>query len=564
MKSKTSVVFIVLCALSLVVIYSATEIFGAELRAISAVITEMILRFGGLSIVRNNTILSLGGMTFDIIPACNGSTTLQVLFVSSLFLVLGNNKLNLPRKITCLILSIPVALLANGIRLALLVYASKIRGQVLAEGFLHYTIGVMGFLIALFIMLLLVDLLSHEADDDFRQTHLRRELFVTTLVFTGIALLPFFSACLRDWIGREYNQYDMFGFLFFFSGLICYWYFWKKFAEKADSVKLGVVLFSLSLLAGSAFQMISQNNYILGITFIIILFSLALMEKGKQFTLLVSPAILMTGLGFSKVSEIINQTLGTQGFVLPFVIKSIFALMLGGLLLVSYKRLKLAVLEKEKEQRPLRAKPVYYYSTAAIVALMSLFFSIRGYTVIEPFMEYEYQLEYLMGGWTGVQLHDGQAEEYYAKQQLISRTYHKGGEVVGLMVVPSNAMRQNIHTPEYCQEGLGWKIEKSEIYTFRIADNQEISARKLLMKNGFGIERTFLYWFQESSFSTGTYLKFVVRNSFQRLLGARKNWILYVVWQDNPKEQNGIDDFLANLRAVKFIEKKKDRKSPAG
>jgi len=257
MKSKTNVVSIVLGALSLVVIYSATEIFGAELRAVSAIITETILRFGGLSIVRTNTILSLGDMTFDIIPACNGSTTLKVLFAASLFLVLGNNKLNLPRKITCLILSIPVALLANGIRLALLVYASKIRGEVLAEGFLHYTIGVMGFLIALFVMLLVVDLFSHAANDDSKQMHLRRELFVTTLVFTGIALLPFFSACLRDWIGREYNRYDMFGFLFFFSGLICYGYFWRKSADRADSARVGIAVFSLALLSGSAFQMIS-------------------------------------------------------------------------------------------------------------------------------------------------------------------------------------------------------------------------------------------------------------------------------------------------------------------
>ena len=201
MKSKRSILFIIFCACSLILLYFLTDFLAVELREISAVTAESILKLAGTAIQRSGTILTLGKCSFDIIPACNGSTTLQVLFISALFLVLMNNRLLLPKKIVCLFLTIPVALLANGIRLALLVYISNIKGHVIAEGALHNLIGIFGFLLAFTTLLLFSDLLSTSKKQKNMQRRVQKELFISALVFAGVALAPFLSACIRDWIG---------------------------------------------------------------------------------------------------------------------------------------------------------------------------------------------------------------------------------------------------------------------------------------------------------------------------------------------------------------------------
>ena len=267
MNKKNNVLLIILSAVSLILFFYFTEFFGVELREISAITADTILKLAGLAVQRHKTILKLGKLSFDIIPACNGSTTLQVLFTSALFLVLLNNKLDYKKKIICLFLTVPIALLANGIRLALLVYCSHIKNHVLADGLLHNLIGILGFLIALSTFLIVFELLSKNHEESSHQENLKRELFITALVFSFIALLPFFSACLRDWIGTEYNRNDMLGFLFFIPGLFCYCFLWKYSPPNKNSLKIGSVIFATVLLLGCAFQIVSKNNYILGMVF---------------------------------------------------------------------------------------------------------------------------------------------------------------------------------------------------------------------------------------------------------------------------------------------------------
>jgi len=556
MKSKRGLLLIITGAVSFILFPYITDFFAVELREASATIAETLLKIAGMAIERNNTILKLGNMTFDIIPACNGSITLTVLFISGLFLVLGNNKLVLSRKIICLLLTVPIALLANGIRLALLVYVSYARGVMVTEGALHNTIGIFGFILALTALLAIIDALSNSKDKIKDNAKTQRELFIVAIVFACFTLLPFFAACVRDWIGTEYNRNDMLGFLFFIPGFIIYIYFIISAPEKrtSSSIRIGTVIFSLSLLSASAFQLLSQSNYILGTAFMVIMFATALMEKGYKLAITIIPALLIMFLGFSKVSESINQVLRSEGFLIPFAIKIVVMFSLMGLLFFLYRQRYTDMKESPVDNNEKEKYFIGYYSTIAITALISVFFAIRGYTIVEFGKSYNYQLNYLMGGWKGRDLQDEKAEYYYSKRKLISRIYAKNNQIIGLMIVPSNAKSRNIHTPEYCQQALNWIIDKSEQITFLNGDKRNISARKLLMHNANGINRTFIYWFDDGEFSTGTYMKFIAKNSFQRLIGEKKNWILYIVWSDTPKETQGLYDFLSHMQKVNITD----------
>ena len=257
--------------------------------------------------------------------------------------------------------------------------------------------------------------------------------------------------------------------------------------------------------------------------------------------------------GFSKVSETINQILGTQGFFIPFVIKIVFCL---GALCLVFVILKNCLPKTSPPLKtpkpPQQDKEVFFYSAIAITSLISVFLSIKGYTVMEIEGIYDYKLPFSMGHWSGYNINDKQAEEYYNKKQLITRAYWKENDFVGLMAVPSNAKSRNIHTPEYCQQALGWEIKKSSTFSFKTASGREIFARRLSMTDKQGINRTFIYWFDDGVYSTGTYLKFISYNSIQRLIGNKKNWVLYLIWSDGKNGQKDIEDFLAHFKELKF------------
>ena len=565
MKFKQNIIVVVSAAVALLLIPYATDFFSTELREASAIIAEAILRIANLPVERQHTILRLAGMSFDIIPACDGSTTITVLFVTALFLVVGNEKLDLFRKVACAVLAVPVALICNGIRLALLVYCSHVRGFIISKGFLHDSIGVLGFLIALTIIFLIVEVMSTGAQSEQRQTQLRRELFVTSIVFACFALAPFFAACVRDWIGTDYNRNDMFGFIFFAFGLGCYLYCWRCAENDRSAEKTGVALFSTVLFFAAAFQIIAQNNYLLGIAFVVMLFALALMEKGWRFALSTIPAIFIVFLGYSKISETINQVLGTQGFLIPFALKVVAAILASALqfLLIGRFERYLSKNESSSTDAASAASLLRYYSAMAVVALISVFFSIRGYAIVKSPEAYTYDLNYAMGEWRGLDVKDEKAENYYSKRELIVRIYAKEGAGVGLMLVPSNADSKTIHTPEYCQQAQGWRVNQSAPIKFVNGGGRTICARKLLMSNSDGIDRVFVYWFDDGVNSTGNYLEFMLENSIQRLFGEKKNWILYIVWFDNSDREEVLNDFLARMVQATF-KKVSPKKSDGG
>jgi len=419
MKSKRSFIFIV-SGVSAVILFSyLTTVFSVELREISAIIAETILKVSGLAIERTNTILTLGDMTFDIIPACNGSTTLTVLFLCGLFLVAGNSNLGISRKILSVFLVVPVALIANGVRLALLVYASHVRGEIVAEGALHIAIGILSFLLALTALLAIFEVMKTVTSS--KEVHHREgELFMFSMIVIALSFFPFFAACIRDWLGTEYNRNDMLGYLFFIPGFFFYLKLWAHSQQNRTHLKKSALLISAILLITTLFQVVNQNNYIYGISLIALLFLIMLMERGLKVATMSIPSIMMIILSYSKISEVINQIFLNEGFLFPFLIKIVIMIILYILIYRIYK-IPYCEIDKQETTQGKEKQLVPYYATVAVVSLSSLFLSIQGYTNIENENRYTYHLDYLMGAWRGIEIKDNRAEKYYAKKQLITR-----------------------------------------------------------------------------------------------------------------------------------------------
>ena len=55
--------------------------FNAELRLTSAVIAETLLTLLGLPVERNFTVLTVEGMSFDVIQACSGSKSILLILI---------------------------------------------------------------------------------------------------------------------------------------------------------------------------------------------------------------------------------------------------------------------------------------------------------------------------------------------------------------------------------------------------------------------------------------------------------------------------------------------------
>jgi exosortase/archaeosortase family protein len=221
-----------------------SELYALQLREFSAFLAEIFLRITYLDVTRQGTILSLPGMTFDIIPACSGSEMLRtLLFVGILW---GGVHPHIPpsRKVIATLLAGVIALLANGIRLALLLGASYMRGEVIAEGLLHTLIGLSAFAVALPGFFITTELLARRQKAAEADASPSSNLLAFTLVLTALAYLPVISACLLAWKGTEYNQFDKFGYVFFLIGAAGWFWGWRATTADHKSMRAGSLLFA--------------------------------------------------------------------------------------------------------------------------------------------------------------------------------------------------------------------------------------------------------------------------------------------------------------------------------
>jgi exosortase len=139
----------------------APEILSSELAVGIAAITAKVLSVTVLPVVSNGVKLYFGPYTAEVTHACSGMNSIfSLLALSVLYLLKGITR-KLWHICVLLILVIPVAIVTNIMRVVILVLITFYAGNIYAQGIYHDIAGVFVFIIALFIMVLIDQVLFH-------------------------------------------------------------------------------------------------------------------------------------------------------------------------------------------------------------------------------------------------------------------------------------------------------------------------------------------------------------------------------------------------------------------
>lgn len=124
------------------------------LQLMSAKLSVLVLQTIGLDVIRHGNVLSLPTYTLEVVAACSGLRSLMTMITLALILCAFSG-LRMGRKSVLAASSIPIAIAANTIRLAVIAIGAYAVSPSFADGMLHEISGLIVFFTG-FLMLLLV------------------------------------------------------------------------------------------------------------------------------------------------------------------------------------------------------------------------------------------------------------------------------------------------------------------------------------------------------------------------------------------------------------------------
>ena len=141
--------------------FSTMSNFSFQLRLISTKLAAVLLSLVGETPVTSGTYISISGFSSSIEPACSGMNNLSsFLIVGTLIAYYTNTRLW--GKALLFLSAVPLAIFANSLRVTSLILLSRSYGALFAEGFWHYAVGVVTFMIAITAYPLLLEVLPRE------------------------------------------------------------------------------------------------------------------------------------------------------------------------------------------------------------------------------------------------------------------------------------------------------------------------------------------------------------------------------------------------------------------
>lgn len=135
-----------LIALAMPVLPSLQFVFGYPLRVVSATLTVALLNLQGVPITRDGTYVTVAGQTAQFDAPCSGIAMLWALVLVTLMAALITH-LSLAKLSLALLLTLTVAIAANALRVASLLYATTMLGET-EPPWLHEAVGLAAFALA--------------------------------------------------------------------------------------------------------------------------------------------------------------------------------------------------------------------------------------------------------------------------------------------------------------------------------------------------------------------------------------------------------------------------------
>jgi EpsI family protein len=527
-----------------------------QLREISSIIAGFLLRLVGFVVTRDGTLLTTGvgddAMKFDVVGACSGSNTLNVLVAVGIVWVGTHSRLPLFRKVLCGLLSVPIAIFANGVRVAILVGGSDAIGFVIGEDHpLHYLVGLFGFVLAMLIVFGLTEWMALPHEEAARRGAKRmgeRPKLVITLLALFFIFLPYLILSISYWSPTSFADYEHHGYVFPLAALaigIVLWFRWPRERPRPLAGILLLLVVSCMVFVAIALDM----NIVRGVALLLSVLAVVLLYRGLWLTVAMIPLTALAFVGFYSSFYILDRVLLRLGlsdqslmawawplrFPLAAVALIAFAIVIP-LTLPRARRLA------ETPRVPSKPSPVLLNIALAIVFAVA---ALQGYYYGRPAqgdIKTDITFSYLQGDWVGSDLPIGAYSlKYFGEGGIKSRNYTRGEEDVQVLLTSSSGDRHRHHPPEYCLTGGGWIIQKSDNVTVTVGNGDRIHATRLVLTLG-DRTKTFVYWFSDGEVRHPDYVAVTTDDSLRRLQGVRTNWFLFRVMSSDGMD--AVEGFL--------------------
>ncbi len=139
------------------------------LQLFSSALAEHVVRSLGLSILRHGNVLYLPTTTLEVVDACSGLRSLMTMFALSAFLS-WQAKFSLWKRWVLFLSAVPIAIIANTIRLSATAVMASFYGEKVAQGFLHEFSGFVTFGLGTAMLITLNFIFSVRSSRDAKNT----------------------------------------------------------------------------------------------------------------------------------------------------------------------------------------------------------------------------------------------------------------------------------------------------------------------------------------------------------------------------------------------------------
>jgi EpsI family protein len=505
------------------------------MREISSRASAFILNALSIKTVRTGTILATDNFTFDVVPACSGSTTLRVLLTLGAIWCAIHPHLTFGRRIFCGVMVIPISLFANGVRVAALVGL----GDVLlkpVDGAPHALIGLFGFALAMSTLYLLTELLA--TGDDAAKAPVK---FPFKLFLLGFAMVVLYTPVLiwmmNAWVS---GPLELVGILYVAAAAGVIIFFWRRWPGNSPGGRWACAAFGLSILAFAAATLLDVRT-VEASCLLASLFALLWLFKGIRFAFCAVPLLLVVELAFPTISTAVagltSRILGLERPAFALLARSAAAALLVGVSALLFVR--------QSFPGPWRPRSPLVVNIAIFLAVLGVLFQTHFNSQAASFdQEGQLQLSYVQGDWIGLDTQISEvALDQIGRDRIISRRYVNKDRMVDVIVTTTGADRRRAHPPEWCMTGVGWTVQSRDLTRKRLRQH-DVPMTRMIFRRGDG-ELEFYYWFSDGEKHYATHNEMMREDLVRRLKGIRTNWMLLRIIA--PRNNTYLDDFMSGL-----------------
>ena len=585
-QKRPSKIEIIAAALGLYVLMSILDPWIAmPMRAGSSWTAFALLRAMGLPFELQGVVLTAPNFVFEVIPACSGSTTLRVLVFLGTLWMWTRPGWTVTRKCIGVLFAIPTALTANAIRLTWLAGFGYWRGEPL-EGLAHEWTGLIAFTFGAVGLIWISEMLrsrsSGKASSQGASGNSGKSNKSGIPVWIGILLVlgvTYSNLGIWVYLGWKNSPLDRLGWMISLSGLSAATIFilWCEKRITKPIWQISSVLFHVSSLilyfTLFALAQIGGINILTGASFCLLAIIITQARYGWAAVHTMIPLAAWIFVGFPTIPYILNQALSRVFSISAGKTTGIWAqfLMAGAVALVSC----IGFLKTRKQSQSLNdtdgSVPEPTHSVVASVSTTTrtsseghfwrnaialwLLLSWAGKTAYNDFGRHDplpskLKISFQLGNWRGFnQAPPNKLPGWELGKNYWSRVYEpssssvsssssfsgseidsdassSSGSQVGLLISSSEGDRHNLHPPEYCFTGSGWKIIQTQQKDLQFSQaglhtvTQIITQRGNSKLNGY-------YWYTDGKVYLPSYPAVIIEEMKRRAMGERTNWYFF-------------------------------------